>query len=103
MGGGAIGVPLISVIGAYALAGRRPVVRRVGAVVFIAALAVWAVTATTVGGPDFALDTPYGVWTTTLYYGLLVTAALATSIPLRGQPRTSPREGSARVAATSAR
>lgn len=103
VGGGAIGVPLISVIGAYALAGRRPVVRRVGAVVFVAALAVWAVTATTVGGPDFALDTPYGAWTTALYYGLLVTAALATSIPLRGQPETSPRDGSARIVATSAR
>lgn len=103
VGGGAIGVPLVSVIGAYAFAGRRPVVRRAGAVVFIAALAVWAVTATTVGGPDFALDTPHGVWTTTLYYGLLVTAALATSIPLRGQPQSRPRDGSARIVATSAR
>ncbi|HSF98266.1 MAG TPA: hypothetical protein VLA55_06205 [Ornithinibacter sp.] len=103
VGGGAIGVPLISVIGAYAVAGRRQVVRRAGAVVFIAALAVWVLTATTVGGQDFALDTPYGVWTTALYYGLLVTAALATSIPLRAQPQTRPRDGSARIVATSAR
>ena len=60
-------------------------------------------TAEAVGGPGFALTTPRGVWATLLYWGLLGTAALATAVPLRDQPQTSPREGSRRRAATSAR
>lgn len=54
---------------------------------FVTALAVWVLTATAVGGPRFALDNPYGIWTTILYLGLLVTGALATATPLRGVSR----------------
>jgi hypothetical protein len=86
VGGGAVGVPLVLVAGAYAVAARRGWVRIGCAAVFVAALSVWVLTATTVGGADFALDNPYGSWTTLLYLGLLVTGAVATSIPLRGGP-----------------
>ncbi|SOC53745.1 hypothetical protein [Ornithinimicrobium cerasi] len=84
VGGGAVGVPLALVVGAYAVAARRAWVRAVCGVTFVAALAVWVLTATAVGGPRFALDNPYGIWTTILYLGLLVTGAVATAIPLRG-------------------
>ncbi len=103
IGGGAIGVPAMAVIGAHALAARRRPTRAVCAAVFLAGLAVWALTAEAVGGPGFALTTPRGAWATLLYWGLLATAALATAVPLRGQPQTSPRDGSRRIAATSAR
>ena len=105
VGGGAVGVPLAVILGAHGLAGRRVPARVASATVFVAVLVVWAVTATAVGGPDFALTTPIGLWTSLLYYGLLVTAALATSVPLRkpAQDQTSARLGSARSAATSAR
>ena len=103
VGGGALGVPVITVVGAHALAARRGTTRAVCAVLFVAGFAVWAVIAETVGGPGFALSTPRGVWATLLYWGLLGTAALGTAVPLRAQPQTSPREGSRRRAATSAR
>jgi hypothetical protein len=86
VGGGAVGVPLVLVAGAYAVAARRGWVRALCAAVFAAALSVWVLTATMVGGADFALDNPYGAWTTVLYLGLLVTGAVATSIPLRAGP-----------------
>jgi len=103
VGGGAVGVPTVVIAGAFALAGRRTVTRVVTGILFAAALAVWVATATSVGGSDFALDTPHGAWATILYSCLLVTGALGTSIPLRAQPQTRAREGSARIAATSAR
>ena len=49
----------------------------------MAGLAVWAVTATDVGGPGFALTTPHGLWATLLYWTLLISLALATSAPMR--------------------
>ncbi|WP_377638904.1 hypothetical protein [Oryzobacter terrae] len=103
IGGGAVGVPAMAVIGAHALAARRGVTRAVCALVLLGGLAVWLLTAESVGGPGFALTTPRGTWATLFYVGLLGTAALATAVPLRPQPQTSPRDGSRRIAATSAR
>lgn len=103
VGGGALGVPVITVIGAHALAARRRTTRAACAVLFATGFGVWALVAETVGGPGFALTTPRGVWATLLYWGLLGTAALAAAVPLRPQPQTSPRDGSRRIAATSAR
>lgn len=57
---------------------------------FLTGLAVWALTATDVSGHDFALTTPYGLWATLLYYTLLVTLALAASVPLREATTTRP-------------
>jgi membrane protein implicated in regulation of membrane protease activity len=58
--------------------------------VFLTGLAVWALTATSVGGHDFALTTPHGLWATLLYYALLATLALAASVPLREAATTRP-------------
>jgi hypothetical protein len=84
VGGGAIGVPVIGILGGYAVCGRGSPVRRAAAgLVFLAGLAVWALTATAVGGAGFALTTPHGLWATLFYYALLATLALAASVPLR--------------------
>jgi hypothetical protein len=64
--------------------GRGSPARRAAAgLIFVAGLAVWAVTATEVGGPGFALTTPHGLWTTLLYWTLLIGLALAASAPMR--------------------
>ena len=93
VGGGALGVPLIGILGGYAAAGRgSPVRRAVAGLIFVAGLAVWAVTATAVGGPGFALTTPHGLWATLLYWTLLISLALAASAPMREAvvPETMP-------------
>ena len=84
IGGGAIGVPVMGIVGGYALCGRGSSVGRcLAAVLFFCGLLLWALTATSVGGPSLGLGTAHGLWATTLYYGLLTTLALAVSIPLR--------------------
>ncbi|MEV6488263.1 hypothetical protein AB0M20_06450 [Actinoplanes sp. NPDC051633] len=84
VGGGAIGVPLLGIIGGYAAAGRGTVTKRaVAGGFFVAGLVVWAVTATAVGGPSFSLTTTHGLWASLLYWSLLITLALGASVPLR--------------------
>lgn len=83
IGGGAIGVPLLGMAGAYALAGKRNWARALCGSLFVTGMIAWAVMATDVGGATFALDTVRGLWATTLFFGLLVTLALAAAIPLR--------------------
>jgi hypothetical protein len=95
VGGGAIGVPLLGLAGAYGLAGRRRWARVACGAVFVAGMVGWLFVADDVGGAGFALDTARGVWATALYLGLLATLALATAIPLRvggfrGTPVTPP-------------
>lgn len=91
IGGGAIGVPLIGIVGGYAACGRgSPRGRAVAGLVFGAGLAVWALTAAGIGGPGFALTTSHGLWATLLYYTLLITLALGTSVPLRDATGTRP-------------
>jgi hypothetical protein len=83
IGGGAIGVPVIGILGGYAIAGRGGRGWRAAAgVAFLVGLGVWALTATAVGGPSFALVTPHGLWATLLYDALLITLALGVSVPL---------------------
>ena len=93
IGGGAIGVPVLGLAGAYGLAGRRTWARVVCTAVFLTGLTLWVVVADDVGGPGFALDTVRGVWATVLYLGLLLTLALATAIPLRAVPPSSDSPG----------
>ena len=82
VGGGAIGVPVIAMLGGYALSGRGPVwPRRLSGLVFLAGLVTWLVVATDVGGPSFSLTTVHGLWASALYESLLVLFALAASVP----------------------
>ena len=93
IGGGAVGVPLLGMAGAYCLAGRRTWARVVCGAVFLAGATLWVVVADDVGGAGFALDTARGLWASLLYLSLLATLALAAAIPLRGSEE--PRESNA--------
>ena len=84
VGGGAIGVPLLGMLGGFAISGRgRLRARAVAAIVALAAIPTWAITATSVGGARLALDTPRGAWVALYYYSFLAVLALACAIPHR--------------------
>jgi hypothetical protein len=84
IGGGALAVPLFGIAGGYALSGRGPLAARIACAVFaVAPIPVWAMTATRVGGPDLALDTPRGAWVAVLFYSFLAVLAIASAIPHR--------------------
>ncbi len=98
IGGGAIGVPLLGMAGAYGLAGRRTWARLVCGSLFLAGVTLWVVVADEVGGAGFALDTARGLWASLLYLSLLATLALAAAIPLRApdaQPESKVFSGEA--------
>jgi hypothetical protein len=91
IGGGAIGVPVIAMLGGFAVSGRGPVWgRSLAGLAFGAALLVWLFTAVAVGGDSFALDTPHGLWSSVLYETLLCTLALVASVPHRSTERPDP-------------
>jgi hypothetical protein len=82
VGGGALAVPLFGMAGGYALSGRGPRWTRIACgMVALAPIPVWATTATSVGGPDMALDTPRGAWVAVLFYSFLAVLAIASAIP----------------------
>ncbi|SDT33271.1 hypothetical protein SAMN04488543_3786 [Friedmanniella luteola] len=84
IGGGALAVPLLGVVGGVALGARGPrVVRLLAAAVGLAVVPVWVLVAPDVGGPGFAVSTPQGAWATALHLSLLATLALAAAVPLR--------------------
>lgn len=82
VGGGAIAVPLFGMAGGYALSGRgRRWTRIACGMVALAPIPIWATTATSVGGPSLALDTPRGAWVAVLFYSFLAVLAIAGVIP----------------------
>lgn len=84
LGGGAIGVPVMAMAGGYALSGRGPLAARVAcALVALVAVPVWALTATSIGGPALGLDTPHGLWVAVLFWSSLAVLALGARIPHR--------------------
>jgi hypothetical protein len=84
IGGGAIGVPVIAMLGGFAVSGRgRRWGRSLAGLAFMAGFTVWLLVAVSVGGESFALDTAHGLWTSVLYESLLLTFALAASAPHR--------------------
>ncbi len=91
IGGGAIGVPVIAMLGGFAISRRGSGWgRALGGLAFTAACLFWLTVATDVGGHSFALDTAHGLWTSVLYESLLVTFALAASVPHRPSLRRGP-------------
>lgn len=88
IGGGAIGVPVIAMLGGYAVSGRGPGWgRSLAGLAFGAGFLAWLFTAVAVGGDSFALDTPHGLWASVLYESLLALLALAASVPHRPTKR----------------
>ncbi len=91
VGLGALGVPAMSMLGAYAMAGRGPVVVRwVCGVLFASSLPIWVLTAQAIGGPSLSVSTPHGAWAAVLYWSLLATFALAASVPHRHPTQAVP-------------
>jgi hypothetical protein len=84
VGGGAIGVPVVAMLGGYAVSGRGPAWgRALSGLGFLAAFTSWLLVAVDVGGSSFSLTTSHGLWASTLYEGLLVVFALGAAIPHR--------------------
>src|SRR3954451_10096297 len=83
IGGGTLGVPAIGVIGAYAIAGRRPWWRVTCALAALSAVPIWALTATDIGGASLALDEPRGLWVALYYWTFLGLLMVACSLPLQ--------------------
>jgi hypothetical protein len=93
IGGGALGVPVIAMLGGFAISRRGPVSgRALAGLLFTTAAVVWLITAEQVGGPSFALNTAHGLWASVLFESLLVTFAAAASPPHRptGYPPLGP-------------
>jgi hypothetical protein len=84
IGGGAIGVPVLGMLGGYALSGRGRLWGRLlcGALA-LSAIPVWALVADNVGGAGLGIGTPRGAWAALLYYALLAVLALGSAIPHR--------------------
>jgi hypothetical protein len=83
IGGGAIGVPAIGMLGGYALSRRGPRWARLlcGALA-LSAVPVWSLVADDIA-PGLALTTPRGAWAAVLYWSLLAVLAMACAIPHR--------------------
>ncbi len=81
---GALGVSLLGMAGGFALSRRGPVWARLACgLVAMAVVPVWALIATTVGGPRLALDSPRGLWVALYLYSFVAVLALACAIPHR--------------------
>ena len=92
VGGGAIALPLFGMLGGYALAGRgRRWTRCLAAVPPLSPILIWTLTATDVGGPEMALDTPRGAWVAVYFYSYIAVLAFACAIPHRRPPTREPR------------
>lgn len=84
VGLGAVAVPVMCMLGGYALAGQGPLWGRgLCGVLTLSAVPIWALTATEVGGAPMSLRDPHGLWAAILYWGLLATFSLAAAIPHR--------------------
>ena len=84
IGGGAIALPLMGMAGGYALSRRGPVWGRVLAGVLpLSAVPTWALTATRVGGPEFALDQPFGAWAALYLWSFVAWLSLGCAVPHR--------------------
>ena len=80
----AVAVPVMCMLGGYAIAGRGPRwVRGLCGLVTLSAIPIWSLTATDVGGPSMSLGTPRGAWAAVLLWSLLATFSMAAAIPHR--------------------
>ncbi len=82
IGGGAIGVPAIAVLGAYAIAGEGLWGRIICGLLALSPIPVWALTAEAIGGASLGLDQPRGLWVALYYWSFLAVLMLGCSLPL---------------------
>jgi hypothetical protein len=80
----AVAVPAMCMLGGYAIAGRGPHrLRGACGLVALAAIPIWSLTATDVGGASMSLGNPHGAWAAVLFWCLLTTFSMAAAIPHR--------------------
>lgn len=83
IGGGAIGVPIVGMLGGFALSGRgRTVGRLLCGALTLTSIPIWVLTAPSISG-DLDVTTPHGAWMAVYYWTFLAVLALASSIPHR--------------------
>jgi hypothetical protein len=83
VGGGAIGVPVVGMIGGYALSGRGPLWGRlICGLVAAASVPIWIITAPDIG-PQLSVTSAHGAWMAVYYWSFLAILMLACSIPHR--------------------
>lgn len=87
LGGGALGLPALVVLGGFAL-GKvgHPGVRIASGAVAVAGMAGIVSTVPIVGGEHLALGTPRGLWAAILVATLMIVGAIAATIPFRLAP-----------------
>jgi hypothetical protein len=84
LGGGAIGVPLYSMAGGYAISGRGPRWGRLAAgLLALTAVPIWALTVEAFAGADLAVTTPRGLWVAVYYSSFLALLMVAAAVPHR--------------------
>ena len=84
LGGGAIGVPLYTMAGGYAISGRGPRWGRIACgALALTAIPIWALTVESFAGADLAVTTPRGLWVAVYYYSFLALFMVAAAIPHR--------------------
>jgi hypothetical protein len=86
IGGGAIGVPALGMLGGLAISGRGPLSGRlVCGALALSSIPVWLLTAADIS-PDLDPTTARGAWMAVYYWSFLALLALACSIPHRPCP-----------------
>ncbi len=91
VGGAALGVPALALLGAYSIAGRRSWARVACGVAALSAIPIWVLTATDFGGPTLNILEPKGAWIALYFWSFLALLMVGTAIPLRippGHPRS---------------
>jgi hypothetical protein len=83
IGGGAVAVPLIGMIGGYAISGRGPLWGRLLAGLVTLAALVGSIASIPAVNRELVLTEPHGAWVAVLVVVLLLVLAVASSIPHR--------------------
>ncbi len=87
IGGGALGVPALGVVGAYSIAGRRTWARMASLLVALSPIPIWVLAASNIGGPQLSILEPKGAWVALYFWSFLAVLMIWTAVPLRIPPR----------------
>jgi hypothetical protein len=83
IGGGAVGVALLALLGGYAISGRGPLGGRIAAGVGALLMLAGVVVSGWFANPDLVPTEPRGAWVIVLTISLMLVLVLASSIPHR--------------------
>jgi hypothetical protein len=92
IGGGAVVLPIIGMLGGYAISGRGPLWARIVTGAITAAALVGTAISVPIVNPALRLTEPRGIWVVLLIECLIVILIAACSIPHRKTARESATE-----------